>query len=59
MRSLLHDLPLIQDQDGIRVTDGAQAVRNDDLRTWKAAEVAFNHTFRHNIQSAGGFIEQE
>ena len=33
MRSLFHDSPSVQDQDEIRIANGAQAMGNDDSRT--------------------------
>src|SRR5437879_4408436 len=52
MRSLLHDTHLIQHQDQIRVADGAQAMRNDDLRTGEERESLFYRALGRDIERA-------
>jgi hypothetical protein len=49
----------VQDDDVVRVDDGAQPVRDDDARRRRAREVTLDHRLAEVVERARRLVEQE
>ena len=55
----LHDLAALHDDDLVGITDGAQAVRDDDARAAATAQAFIDMLLGGRIQGAGGLVEDQ
>src|SRR5690349_1927555 len=59
VRAALHHAPLLQDDDFVRVSNGAQAMRDDQAAATATAQVLVDHALGLWIQGAGGLVEHD
>ena len=61
MRALLHDFPMIDDQNNVRLADGRKPVRNDKGRgaLHQGLRGALDQLLRRGIHRAGGLVKHE
>ncbi len=61
MRSLLHDPPVVDNEDRIRVDDGREPVRDDKAcpRAHELVHGLLNENLRAGVHIAGRFVENE
>jgi hypothetical protein len=57
--TLLHDASLVEDEDAVRVQNGAEAVRDDDACGIQLFQAAAHCGLRLVIERAGGFVEEQ
>jgi hypothetical protein len=59
MGTPLYNLSSVEDNNLITITNGAQAMCNDDAGATPPSDIIINNFFRMGIQSAGSFIKDQ
>ncbi len=59
MSSALHDSPALQNDNLIAISNGAEAMRDDETRTSAAAKTVVDHLLGSRVKGTGCFVEDQ